>query len=348
MSKRDRDVPVTNTQNGVITEVTVEEASQDETLKPRKNRFFRVSRAVWSGTKRAAKAVGHGVANAAKAVGRSLLGFSVFVGHVLQGMAMVVAMTLMWTWVTLNEVLCIVSSPFTWLIGNTINFVFRLGESAINWIFRKEFRFMHEVLPAFGLDHAEAMTMTASYPYVVLPSWLLSVFTGREYYVNLMDHFRSRALFLAEAHAWLLYRDMMNWPQSYVVGDIDEEPETTVSDQRIADFFAEQQINDETVVATVPQEGLDLPDIADYRTATGADDEASFLLGRTWARQAWTEHPSILNNEQLRNQHRALLHQRLKGYNADYKWVVARAGYNAEMRDIADAIEKAVSATRKS
>lgn len=164
--------------------------------------------------------------NVLAAIGRAAVKVGVWLGHgalkagVLLGKGCkYLARGITWTWMSAVEVYCLTDAPFTWIIGNVLFGILRVGETVLNWFRDAKSTAMHDIFPSFTLQNANAFNMVAYYPFVALIGWLLSPISGKDWWAETRAQYKYRTINLADwPYADRFTADL--WP---VIKKVDEQ-----------------------------------------------------------------------------------------------------------------------------
>ena len=103
-----------------------------------------------------------------------------------------------WTWMSVVEVASLTLSPFVWILGNILWWVFRGLENGVNKVRKTQYTWAHNRFQAFTLLNAVAMSNTDLYPLVALVGWLLSPFADQNWWRSTAHGFKVRTVSAAD------------------------------------------------------------------------------------------------------------------------------------------------------
>ena len=347
------------------------EATQEQARPKKQLRWRRYTAAVVKAPGRAAKAIVKTTADVAKRIGRRVARLTKaqvsFAGRMIGATLALLGLLVSWLWITAWRLICLFLAPVWWIVGNVFYAWLRGMENAWNLFPSHDAAFMHATFPVFTLHDAEAFNLVSFYPLVCFGAWLLSPATGRTWYVLQMDLYRSDLLILADDEHWGLFRDMVPYPQSEFTGHPgpDEEGDTGligVSESTFADFFPDHWVHEDgspaqeeeelpaspDVVPDAPEVAVPAEPVAPAAEAIPAWEDdlpnpkdipdpgyRSFILGRTWVRQAVAEQGrNFLNDRQAQQMLRSRLAKQASGHNSGLRRKPALDGYDTELEAI--------------
>lgn len=206
-----------------------------------------------------------------------------------------------WLWMSAWEIVSITLSPFVWVLGNTLFWLLRAGETVVNKISGNSYGWCHRRYPSFTLLNAVAMTNVDLYPVIAIIGWPLSLLSGKNWWKNLAYGYKVRTASAADRQYYERFqRDLGIQPE-----EPEEEPTTTWEQVPVED----PNVDEEGLTGIQryernmaegwrlvfpedkPEGGLDYL-VERIRTSTGDEEEvADFLFsihedhwGRHWAR----------------------------------------------------------------